>query len=75
MKLKCISPRLNFVVFDDAGAPCRVRVGDTFNITGNAIPAKWRGLVSEVAGRDAPKAKVAVTNPAAPSMPPASNIK
>ena len=58
MKLKCISSRLNYVGFDDAGNPKRVVVGQTFNTTGDTIPDKWIGLVVAVSGE-----KVAVTNP------------
>lgn len=64
MKVKCISPRLNHVVFGTDGngktAPHRVRVGETFKVKG--IPKEWEGLV--VAVGEEPAAKVAVTNPA-----------
>lgn len=61
MKLKCISPRLNYVAFDQNGNPRRVRVGETFTIKGKEIPKKWAGLVIEVGGRGG---RQAVTNPA-----------
>jgi len=61
MKLKCISPKLNFVTFDGEGKPVRVRPGDTFTIGAASVPAKWAGLVTV---EDDGKARSAVTNPA-----------
>lgn len=65
MLVKCISPRLNHIVFGKDGngknKPHKVQVGETFKV--KSIPASWRGLVVAVEG-PTPEAKVAVTNPA-----------
>ena len=66
MKLRCISNRLNFILWE-AGKPRRAREGDVFTIKAGAIPAKWAGLVIEEkpVKRKAKgvSKKVAVTNP------------
>lgn len=52
MKVKCISSRLNHIVFGKDGngvvKPHRVQVGETFDV--KSIPASWAGLVSAVDG-------------------------
>jgi len=64
MKLKCISPRLNYIVFGEDGKPHRIQPGETFEVKAKKLPAKWNGLVTEV---EAVGPKVSVTNPSKPS--------
>jgi len=67
MKVKCISPRLNHVVFGMDGSgksqPHKIQVGDVFEV--KAIPPEWRELVVSLDGSQA-SGKLAVTNPAEP---------
>lgn len=75
MKVKCIDPRLNHVVFDENRKPRKVKVGETFKV--KKIPAKWKGLVApvdETPDAETPAAvteepKKAVTNPASAPAP------
>lgn len=63
MKLKCISPKLNHVVFSETGEPHRVRVGEVFEVTKDTYPAAWEGLVVALDSKGQASEKVAVTNP------------
>lgn len=75
MKLRCISNRLNFIIWDE-NKPRRVREGDVFEVKAGAIPTKWAGLVVEDKPKPKPKPKpkkVAVTNPEGGGMLPAAD--
>lgn len=62
IEVRCMSKRLNHVVFDENGAnPRRVKEGETFKV--GKIPEAWKGLVAPL-GQPEDLQPVAVVNPA-----------